>query len=105
MADWIAVDADALVHHATRVERVSDDVRTATDTARRSVLGTDALGPLCSFLLLPTQDAATAALATITSASAMVEWTGRRARVWAQHAMETEQRAVDRLRTLHTDLV
>ncbi|MCL2091474.1 MAG: hypothetical protein FWH11_09715 [Micrococcales bacterium] len=105
MADRIAVDANALVHHAVRVERVSDDVRAATDTARRSVLGTDALGPLCSFLLLPTQDAATVAQATITSASTMVEWTGQRARVWAQHAADAEQRALDRLRTLHASLV
>ncbi len=105
MADWIAVDADALVHHAAQVERVSDDVRAATDTARRSVLGTGALGPLCSFLLLPTHDAATAAQATIASASTMVEWTGQRARVWAQHAAETEQRTLDALRTLHANLV
>lgn len=105
VADRIAVDADMLVHHAARVERVSDDVRTAVDTAQRTGLGTGALGPLCSFLLLPTQDAATAGQATIASAATMVEWTGQRARTWAQHAADTEQRALDALRTLHVDLV
>ncbi len=104
MADWIAVDADTLVQHATRVEQVSDDVRTAVGTARRSVLDPAALGPLCSFLLGPSQDAAAAAQATIASASTMVEWTGQRARVWAQHAADTEQRALDTLRALHADL-
>ncbi|MDR3068266.1 MAG: hypothetical protein LBU50_02025 [Cellulomonas sp.] len=104
MADWIAVDVDALVRHATRVEQISDDVRTATDTAQRSVRETSALGPLCSFLLLPTQDAAAAAQATITSASTMVEWTGQRARLWGQQAADTEQRALDRLRALYADL-
>ena len=105
MADWIAVDADAILHHATRVEGTSDDVRTAADAARRTGLGAEALGPLCSFLLRPTQDAATAGQATITSAATMVEWTGQRARAWAQQAADTEQRTLDILQAMRTGVV
>ena len=104
VADRIAIDADVLVHHATRVEHVSDDVRTAADTARGSTLGAQALGPLCSFLLVPTCAAAASGHATITAAATMVEWTGQRARAWAQQATDTEHRALNTLRAVYTEL-
>jgi len=104
VADRIAVDADVLIGHATRVEQVSDDVRAAADTTGCSPLEPGALGPVCSFVLAPTQDATAAVRATLTAAAAMVEWTGQRARAWARQTTDLEQQALDALRGLHADI-
>ncbi|MCL2423189.1 MAG: hypothetical protein FWD11_04740 [Micrococcales bacterium] len=102
MADRIAVDADALVHLATGLEQVGDDIR-AVATADRTCLDPEAMGPLCSFLLVPLQAAAAAGQATMASAATMVGWTGQVARTWAGQATGSEQDVLDTVRTLDLD--
>ena len=104
MADRIAVDPDVLVEHARRVERVGDDVRTAASTVRQAGLPPGALGQMCAFLVVPAEGTATTGQTTIDSASSMVEWTGQQVRVWAQYAQDAQDRVLDMIRSLRSEI-
>jgi hypothetical protein len=96
----IAVDAELVVQHASRLGAVREGVAEAASAVGSVDLGGGAFGVLCSFLVPPAQLVAGIAQSMIVSADDMLDRTVDELRGFASDVEDRETTIVEQVRAL-----
>lgn len=104
MAKKIAVDAELIHAHASRVERVAAEVAEARQAAVATNMGGGAFGLICAFLVPPATLAAAMAASAIGAAEGMLERSAREIRGVAKDMAAVEDDIVQAVRALEKGL-
>ncbi|WP_295787847.1 hypothetical protein [uncultured Microbacterium sp.] len=104
MADRIAVDAELIGSHASRLGAVASDISLARDAGSSGGLNAEAFGVLCSFLVPPATVAADAARSLIAAAEDMVRRSATEIVGVASDMEAYEQKVLEWVRTLEAGL-
>lgn len=104
MSGEIALDFDVLRYQADRVEDIAKDVGTAADAVDSLMLGSEAFGVLCSFLVPPTLLVTGGMASSLRSSQALLERTATQLKGVAQDAAQFEQDLVDGIEAIGREI-
>jgi class 3 adenylate cyclase len=104
VADIISVDPDVVAYHAGRVERVAGDAHLAVSAAQSMHVGNGAFGLLCMFLVGPAMVTTAAATEALVSVERLITRSGTVLREGVSDFAGHEDRVVDSVRGVQTDV-
>ena len=100
----IALDEHVVSYHATRVERLADDVQVAIDAANSMNLMGGAFGVMCSFLVGPTVAVTSLAKGSMQGAEEMLRESARELRAGLADVAAFEDQVISQVRDLAREL-
>lgn len=104
MADRIAVDAELIGSHASRLSAVASDISVARDAGSSGGLNAEAFGVLCSFLVPPATMVADAARTLVGAAGDMVRRSATEIVGVGSDLEAYEQKVLETIRALDASL-
>lgn len=104
MSEKFALDFDELRYQADRVGDIATDVGSAADAVDTLMLGSEAFGVLCSFLVPPTLTVTAAMASSLRASERLLRRTGTQLRGVAADVASLERSIVDEVRAIEREI-